>query len=85
MTFTNINSLQLEANEYIKYWVSNSINADFMMAVTNKGLYRTINKGTTWSKSSLAEESVGTFIDLTSTTKRIYHATPTKIIISDDV
>jgi hypothetical protein len=75
----------LKSGEYIKYWSSNSSSASVMFAGTNLGLLKTVDKGTTWTRvASFAEESIGTYIDQNSSTKRIYHATVSKIYISDD-
>jgi photosystem II stability/assembly factor-like uncharacterized protein len=82
-TFTAIN-MGLISGEIIKYWYSDSSNASIMYAGTTKGLLRTANKGTSWTRvSGIIEEAVGTFIDH-NTNGRVYHATKTKILSSTD-
>jgi photosystem II stability/assembly factor-like uncharacterized protein len=72
----------LASGELIKYWHSDSSNANVIYAGTNKGLLRTANKGTSWTRVN-AEEAVGTFIDF-NTAGKIYHATKTKVLVSSD-
>jgi len=82
-TFASIN-MGLTSGEIIKYWYSDSSNANIIYAGTTKGLLRTANKGTSWTRvSGITEESVGTFIDH-NTNGRVYHATKTKILSSTD-
>lgn len=80
-TFSAI-SMGLTSGEVIKYWHSDSSNANIMYAGTNKGLLRTTNKGTSWTRVN-AEEAVGTFIDH-GTSGKVYHATKTKVLVSND-
>jgi|GEM_PF-1134948 len=83
-TFAAIN-MGLSGDEVIKYWLSDTTNANIMYAGTTKGLLKTSNKGTSWTRlAGISEKAIGTFIDQNSATKRIYHATPTKILISDN-
>ena len=78
-------SMGLGATEYIKYWYSDISNANIIYAGTTAGLLKTSDKGQTWSRlSGTTEEAIGTFIDQLSATKRVYHATKTKIIYSDN-
>ena len=82
-TFTAI-SMGLTSGEIINYFYSDSSNANIMYAGTTKGLLRTTNNGTSWTRiSSIAEEAVGTFIDH-NTNGKVYQATKTKILVSDD-
>lgn len=80
-TFTNI-SMGLAAGELIKYWMGDSSNANVMYAGTTKGLLRSTNKGSSWTRVN-SEEAIGTFIDHNNAGK-IYHATKTKILVSND-
>lgn len=80
-TFSAI-SMGLTSGEVIKYWHSDSSNANIMYAGTTKGLLRTTNKGTSWTRVN-AEEAVGTFIDH-GTNGKVYHATKTKVLVSND-
>jgi uncharacterized lipoprotein YbaY len=83
-TFAAIN-MGLSGDEVIKYWLSDTSNANIMFAGTTKGLLKTSNKGTSWTRiSGITEKAIATFIDQNSSTKRIYHATATKILISDN-
>lgn len=82
-TFASI-SMGLVSGEIIKYFYSDSSNANIMYAGTTKGLLRTVNNGTSWTRiSSAAEEAVGTFIDH-NTNGKVYQATKTKILVSND-
>lgn len=80
-TFTAIN-MGLASGEVIKYFYSDSSNANIMYAGTTKGLLRTTNKGTSWTRVN-SEEAVGTFIDH-NTNGKVYHATKTKVLVSND-
>ena len=80
-TFSAI-SMGLTAGELIKYWYSDSSNANIIYAGTTKGLLRTVNKGTSWTRVN-SEEAVGTFIDH-NTAGKVYHATKTKVYTSSD-
>ncbi|MBC7427365.1 MAG: tandem-95 repeat protein [Bacteriovorax sp.] len=80
-TFTAI-SMGLSLGELIKYWLGDSANANIMYAGTTMGLLRSINKGTSWTRVN-SEEAIGTFIDQ-NTAGKIYHATKTKILVSND-
>ncbi len=80
-TFTAIN-MGLASGEIIKYFYSDSSNANIMYAGTTKGLLRTTNKGTSWTRVN-SEEAVGTFIDH-NTNGKVYHATKTKVLVSGD-
>ncbi len=80
-TFSAI-SMGLVSGEVIKYWHSDSSNANIMYAGTTKGLLRTTNKGTSWTRVN-SEEAVGTFIDH-GTNGKVYHATKTKVLVSND-
>jgi photosystem II stability/assembly factor-like uncharacterized protein len=82
-TFSNI-SMGLTSDELIKYWYSDSSNANIMYAGTTKGLLRTTNNGTSWTRiSSAVEEAIGTYIDH-NTNGLVYQATKTKILVSRD-
>lgn len=84
ITFSKI-SMPLQSGELIKYFHPDSSNGNVMYAGTNKGLLKTSDKGSTWTRlTGVAEVAVGTFIDQRSATKRIYQATPTKILYSDN-
>ncbi len=80
-TFTAI-SMGLASGEVIKYFYSDSSNANIMYAGTTKGLLRTINKGSSWTRVN-SEEAVGTYIDH-NTNGKVYHATKTKVLVSND-
>lgn len=82
-TFTAM-AMGLSSGEVIKYFYSDSSNANIQYAGTTKGLLRTTNNGTSWTRiSSTTEEAVGTFIDH-NTNGKVYHATKTKILVSND-
>ncbi|MGZ3787737.1 MAG: hypothetical protein ACXVLQ_04400 [Bacteriovorax sp.] len=83
-TFSSI-SMGLLAGELIKYWHSDSSHSNIMFAGTTMGLLKSADKGLSWSRiSGIAEEAIGTFIDQNSPTNRIYHATKTKVLYSDN-
>jgi photosystem II stability/assembly factor-like uncharacterized protein len=55
-----------------------------MYAGTTKGLLRSANNGTSWTRiSSVVEEAIGTFLDH-NTNGKVYQATKTKILVSSD-
>jgi photosystem II stability/assembly factor-like uncharacterized protein len=82
ITFSSI-SMGLTSGEYIKYWHSDSTDANLIYAGTSKGLLRSENKGTGWSRvSSFSEEAVGSFID--DATNTFYQGTKTGIWSSTD-
>lgn len=82
LTFKAI-PLKLRANEYIKYWHSDTLANQNIYAATNQGLYFSKDKGISWSLSSgFSGESLGSFID--SSTKIFYHAGPSGIWSSSD-
>lgn len=84
VTFSSI-TMGLLAGEFIKYWTPDSSASSTIYAGTNKGLLVTNDKGLSWSRmTSVAEEAIGTFINQSSPTKRIYHSTKTKIYYSDN-
>jgi hypothetical protein len=78
-------SMGLQLGEIIKYWTADSSNGNVIYAGTNKGMLKSANKGSSWTRvAGIAEESMGTFIDQNSATKRIYHATKSAIYYSDN-
>ncbi|MBC7712991.1 MAG: tandem-95 repeat protein [Rhizobacter sp.] len=80
-TFTAI-SMGLASGELIKYWLGDTSNANIMYAGTTKGLLRSVNKGSSWTRVN-SEEAIGTFIDQ-NTAGKVYHATKTKVLVSSD-
>lgn len=83
VTFKAMTGLQLNSGEIIRYWHSDSSNANRMFVATNMGLLVTNDLGNSWSRvTGITEEGVGTFVDLESATKKIYHATKSRIYVS---
>jgi hypothetical protein len=84
ITFQNM-TLPLNSGEYIRYWHSDSSNANRILAGTTTGLHISNNKGSSWTRvAGITEEAVGTFIDQDSANKNIYHATKSRISISSN-
>jgi hypothetical protein len=83
ITFQNMTGLSLASGEYIRYWYTDSSDANKIFAGTSTGLRVSYNKGAAWTKiAGITEEAIGTFIDQDSQTKNIYHATKSKIVLS---
>jgi hypothetical protein len=83
ITFQNMTGLQLGSGESIRYWHSDSSDANRIFAGTSLGLLISNDKGSTWTRvAGISEAAIGTFIDQDSVTKNIYHATSSKIVIS---
>lgn len=82
LTFKAI-AMGLGSGEWIRYWHSDSSNANLVFAGTNKGLLRSENKGTSWSRAgNITEEALGSFLD--SATGKYYVATASGIWVSSD-
>jgi hypothetical protein len=82
ITFKSI-SMGLQSGEYIKYWHSDSNDSNLIFAGTNKGLLRSENKGTSWSRAAgFSEEALGSFLD--SATGNYYVGTKSGVWVSND-
>jgi hypothetical protein len=83
ITFQAMTGLKLNSGEYIRYWQSDSSNANKILAGTSIGLQISNDKGTTWTRvAGITEDAIGTFID--QDTANIYHATKSKISVSNN-
>ena len=82
ITFKSM-SMGLGSGEWIRYWHSDSSNANLVFAGTNKGLLRSENKGTSWTRASgVSEEALGSFLD--SATAKYYVGTASGVYVSSD-
>lgn len=82
LTFASI-TMPLSSGEYIRYWSSDSSKEDVIFSGTSKGLLRSENKGSSWTRiSGLTEEALGTFLD--SVTGTVYHGTKSGVWSSSD-
>jgi photosystem II stability/assembly factor-like uncharacterized protein len=84
ITFENID-INLDEDERISYFQSDSYDPDLIYIGTNKGLFKSTDKGSNWNRvSGINGQSRGTFIDYNPNGNVIYHATETKIFKSTD-
>lgn len=80
LTFSPI-QIDLQKDEYIKYWQADRFNVQRIYCGTSKGLYVSPDRGLSWQKiKGVHEDSIATFID----NKAIYHATKNRIWVSQD-
>ena len=69
----------------IRYWLSNSMDSLIVLAASGDGLFRSADKGITWSRvPNLGGESKGTFWDYSTTPHTVYHANEDTIFVSTD-
>ncbi|MBI5543045.1 MAG: hypothetical protein HY901_04105 [Deltaproteobacteria bacterium] len=75
----------LEDGEKIRYWVPDSFSPNVVLAVTNTGVLRTLDAGTTWTRSTgVSGEGLGTFIDYQNPGRVVFHATASTVYVSRD-
>ncbi len=85
VTFNSI-TMGLRIGETIRYWHSDSENADIIFAATTQGFLRSTDRGINWVRSmGISEEGVGTYLDASQNAKLLYHATRTRIWVSRDL
>ncbi|MBL6991916.1 MAG: hypothetical protein ISR65_19190 [Bacteriovoracaceae bacterium] len=79
-------TIDLDSNEYIKYWATDTYNENKVFCGTTAGLFYSNNKGLTWLRhGDFSGESHGTYIDYRSDGPHIvYHATSERIWRSVD-
>lgn len=79
-------ALELDEEEYIRYWLGDSFNAQRILCGTSMGLYITNNAGESWSKvSTFKQDSLGSYIDYSLDEEHvIYHAVSSGIFKSKD-
>ncbi len=69
----------------IRYWLSNSMDGNIVLAASGDGLFRSADKGVTWTKiATVTGESKGTVWDYSTTPHTVYHANETGILRSTD-
>lgn len=82
LTFKTM-TMGMGSGEWVRYWHSDFSNANLAFAGTNKGLMRSENKGTSWTRAlGISEEALGSFID--SETGTYYVGTASGIWVSFD-
>ncbi len=76
-------SIPLNDGERIRYWVPDSQDQNIVLAATDQRLFRSTDKGITWTAMNISGPSRGTFFD--DVENYIYHATPAGIYRSNDM
>jgi len=85
LTWKSIETINLDSDERILYWRSNSFEPNEIYAGTSKGLFKTTDNGKTFYRLSLPfEKSISTYIDYLKDTYYIYHVTANGIYKSID-